>query len=121
MKEKIIVHSLFHPVIFNSVENPGMVYIIADGVWKEVPGDTTYEDIVWFKKPGLGKRSPALEVPNMDFDVEGSKGKVYKVRYSNKKWSCSCEAFTFSGGRSNCKHIKQVLKDIDEGKYAPKD
>ncbi len=54
----------------------------------------------------------------MDFEVPGSKGKVYDVRYSNEKWSCSCEAFTFGGGRSHCKHIKQVLKDIDDGKYA---
>lgn len=115
--EKIIVHSLFHPVLFDSIQNPGTKYLIADGIWKEVPNTVTYEDIVWFKKPSLTGRSPAL-IPEMDFKVPGSKGKEYTVRYSNEKWSCECEAFTFSGGRSPCKHIKQVKKDVEEGKYS---
>jgi len=120
MKEKKIVHSLFHPVLFNSIQEPGKQYIIADGVWEEVDGTYTYDDIVWLKKPNIRGKSPALKV-EMDFEVDGSKGKKYQVRYSNDKWSCSCEAFTFSGGRSHCKHIKQTLKDLDEGKYELKD
>lgn len=116
---KYIVESLFHPVLFNSIQEPGKKYMIAEGLWEEVPAETTYENIVWFRKH-YGQKHSAFDT-EMDFEVPGSKGKVYEVKYSHKKWSCSCEAFTFSGGRSQCKHIKQTIKDIEEGKYEAKD
>ena len=116
---KIIVESLWHPILFDSVQEPGKKYMITEGVWEEVPIDTTYENITWFRKH-YGQTESVLDV-EMDFQVPGSKGKVYEVRYSHKKWSCSCEAFTFSGGRSQCKHIKQTIKDVEEGKHTVKD
>lgn len=117
---KKVVHSLFPPVLFDSNTNPGIRYLIADGVWEEVPADLTYDQIAWLKKPGLREKSPAFDI-QMEYEVEGSKGKKYKVNYENKKWTCNCEAFMFSAGRSQCKHIKQVIKDIEEGKYEVKD
>jgi len=112
-----IIHSMMPPVLFESIQEPGKKYLIVEGKWEEVPMETTYKDLLWFRKHYGQKRNPAFDI-EMDFEVPGSKGKVYDVRYSNEKWSCSCEAFTFGGGRSDCKHIKQVLKDIDDGKYA---
>lgn len=49
-KQKYVITSLLPPVLFDSIVEPGKKYMIASGVWTEVPQDTTYDDIEWIKK-----------------------------------------------------------------------
>jgi len=34
---KIIVHSYIPPIVFDSIQEPGKRYVIADGKWTEIP------------------------------------------------------------------------------------
>ena len=40
---KVIVHSTYPPVLFNSNVEPGKRYVIADGEWVEVSQYITYD------------------------------------------------------------------------------
>ena len=109
---RVSIKSYFPPVLFHSIVNPEKKYIIADGNWLEVPLQTDYKDVNWVKKV-FKEQTAELPKKATDFQIPGSKGKTYLVRLSNNKYSCSCEAFTFSGGRSHCKHIKQAIESLN--------
>ena len=104
----IIAHSWFPPAIYKSHIDE-KTYMICDGNYIEVPDGTTWKDLMWFKRPSLGKKNEALKI-RLDWEVEGSKGKKYEVKVDDDKWSCSCPAFGWSGGRG-CKHIDKIKKD----------
>lgn len=113
---KRIIHSFMIPVVFESaIEDK--TYIIADGKWTEVEKGFNWSDIFWFKKPFKGGKNEAFKI-DLEFDVQGSKGKIYKVKYYNKQWSCSCPSFGWGGRARTCKHIELKKKEIEEGKYS---
>lgn len=107
---KAVVHSLIPPIIFNSIKEPGKRYIIADGKWAEINDDINKDNIIWFKKPGIGKKHSAFE-NSVEWEVEGSKGKKYTVKAHENNWSCSCPAYGWSGAKRSCKHIDQIKKE----------
>ena len=49
--DKIIAHSFLPPVVFDSIQEPGKRYIIADGKWTEIPNHLGYQHVIHFKKP----------------------------------------------------------------------
>ncbi len=104
--DKIIVHSFMVPVVFDSIQEPGKRYVIADGKWTEIPNHLGYSNIMHFRKPHKGGKNEAFK-PTFEQEVDGSKGKKYTVKCENNIWSCTCPAFGFSGN-SGCKHIKQI-------------
>jgi hypothetical protein len=101
-----IVHSFIVPIVFDSVQEPGKRYIIADGKWTEVSNNITWGSINWFQKPFKGGKNEAFK-NTFEQEVDGSKGKKYTVKNEDNRWSCTCPAFGFSGN-SGCKHIKQI-------------
>jgi len=103
---KIIAHSFLPPVVFDSIQEPGKRYVIADGKWTEIPNHLGYEHIIHFKKPSENDKHHAFK-NTFEQEVNGSKGKKYTVKCEDDRWSCSCPAFGFSGN-SGCKHIKQI-------------
>ena len=107
--DKIIAHSHLPPVVFDSIQEPGKRYVIADGEWVEVSQNITQKDIVHFRKV-LGERHHAFE-PRFEQEVAGSKGKTYTVTCESNMWSCTCPAFNWSGNSRTCKHITQIKKE----------
>ena len=107
---KAVVHSYMVPVVLNSVIEPSKKYLIADGVWTEVPDHISYSNVVWFQKPFKNGKNEAFKV-QMDWEVDGSKGKKYKVENYDGRWSCSCPAFGWSGNSRTCKHITKIKTD----------
>lgn len=105
----IIAHSWMPPTIFKSTQD-GKTYMICDGKYTEVPDDTEWKDIMWFKRPAPGKKNEALKI-QIEWEVEGSKGKKYEVKVDDDRWSCSCPAFGWSGNSRTCKHITKIKKD----------
>ena len=104
--DKIIAHSHLPPVVFDSIQEPGKRYVIADGQWTEIPNHLGYANIIHFKKPTANGKHHAFK-PTFEQEVEGSKGKKYTVKCNDDRWSCTCPAFGWSGN-SGCKHIKQI-------------
>ncbi|MFW6311056.1 MAG: SWIM zinc finger family protein [Nanoarchaeota archaeon] len=87
----------------------GKTYILP--IWKEVPGDTTLEEVQkhWIKK---------IPRESKDFDfkirkeISSSNGKQnYIVQYDGMNWSCTCTGFGF---RRKCKHIEQIKSECSE-------
>jgi len=109
----MIIHSYMVPLLYRShLDNKK--YVIADGEWTEVDEDFKWGDIKWFQKEFKGKgkgKNEALKI-NLDWEVDGSKGKKYTVRLNDNVWSCSCPAYGWSGSRRSCKHIEQIKKDL---------
>jgi hypothetical protein len=105
----IIAHSWFPPAIYKSLQD-GKTYMICDGKYIEVPEGTTWFDIKWFKRPDRGSKNEAFKI-QIDWEVDGSKGKKYTVAVDDDKWSCSCPAFGWSGNRRTCKHIEKIKKE----------
>ena len=105
----IIAHSWRGPVIYES-HNDGKTYMICDGRYIEVPTGTTWKDIMWIRKPLPGVKNEMFKI-QLDWEVEGSKGKKYKVKVDDDRWSCSCPAFGWSGNSRTCKHIDKVKKE----------
>jgi hypothetical protein len=106
-----IVHSFMVPIVFDSVQEPGKRYIIADGKWTEVSNNITWGSINWFQKPFKGGKNEAFKI-QMEWDIDGSKGKIYKVKVDDGRWSCSCPAFGWSGHSRTCKHITKVKSEL---------
>lgn len=106
-ENKAIVHSLIAPIIFESIQEPGKRYIIADGEWTEIHNDINKDNIVWFKRPYEGGKHSAFK-STAEWQVDGSKGKKYTVKASDDSWSCSCPAYGWSGAKRSCKHIEQI-------------
>lgn len=105
----IIAHSWVVPVLYQS-HIDGKKYMICDGKYTEVPLETTYKDIQWFKRPFPGQKNEALKT-QLDWKVKGSGGKKYTVKVDDDVWSCSCPAFGWSGRSSTCKHINKIKKE----------
>ena len=72
--------------------------------WYEVPNGTTRSQIEFKFKPTPKQVQPKVESNDNSWEVEGSKGAIYKVTLRNDKWDCSCPARQFR--RDDCKHIK---------------
>jgi hypothetical protein len=106
---KVVVHSTFPPVLFDSNVEPGKRYVIAEGEWVEVSPNITYADIIHFRKV-LGEKHHAFE-SRFEQEVAGSKGKTYTVTCESNIWSCTCPAFSWSGNSRTCKHITQIKKE----------
>ena len=104
--DKIVVHSFMPPVVFDSIQEPGIRYVIADGKWTQIPNHLGYKHILHFKKDHKDGKHHAFK-STFEQEVDGSKGKKYTVKCEDDRWSCSCPAFGFSGN-SGCKHIKQI-------------
>ena len=104
--DKIIVHSHMPPVVFDSIQEPGIRYLIADGKWTPIPNHLGYKHVIHFKKPSEKEKHHAFK-NTFEQEVDGSKGKKYTVKCEDDRWSCTCPAFGFSGN-SGCKHIKQI-------------
>ena len=107
----IIAHSFKIPVLFESIQEPGKKYLICDSNWREVPIETKYSDIKWFRKFDERTPNPALE-HHLEWEVDGSKGKKYTVRMEGKRWSCECHAFGWSGGKRTCKHVETKKAEL---------
>lgn len=100
----IQAHSFRPPVLFESVVNPGIKYLICDGHYTEIPLSTEYSDIKWERKE-LKSVQP-IKVSGKEWDVIGSKGDKYVVKLSDThSWSCNCHAYGFW---RKCKHITQI-------------
>ena len=90
---------------FGIVNQGDLTYVIPG--WHEVPSGTTRDQIeLVYNEPSYMKPKPieATKSNDMTWEVQGSKGSVYKVTLRNSKWDCSCPARTFR--RGDCKHIK---------------
>lgn len=100
----IIVHSFQIPWFWQDEKCP---YVIEDGVRRDLPLGTTRDQILWFKRPYPGGKNPAF-VRDLEWDVEGSNGKKYKVSLYDETWSCNCHSFKFSGNKRTCKHVEET-------------
>jgi hypothetical protein len=105
----IIAHSWMPPAIYKSVVDQ-KTYMVCDGKHLEVPEGTQWGGIKWFRKFTPGHKNEALKI-QLDWEVEGSKGKKYIVKVDDDRWSCSCPAFGWSGNSRTCKHITKIKKD----------
>lgn len=102
----IIIHSFQYP--FPTEDEKG-TYVQVDGKRIDVPSGTTEADILWFRRPYVGGKNIALK-HDVEWSVDGSGGRSYKVRCNDDDWSCNCHAFKFSGRKANCKHIEEIQK-----------
>jgi hypothetical protein len=103
------VHSWYPPILFDSIQEPGKRYIIADGKWTEVDNTLTQADIKWVKMSNTKEQSRVVdETKNKSWSVDGSKGNKYTVTLINNIWSCTCPAFNYSGNGLSCKHIQNI-------------
>ena len=108
--DKLIVHSYMVPVVFDSIQEPGKRYVIADGRWTQIPNHLGYKHINHFRKEHKGSKNEAFK-NNYETEVTGSKGKSYTVKCESNVWSCTCPAYGWSGNAHTCKHITQVKTD----------
>jgi hypothetical protein len=74
--------------------------------WYEVPNGTTRSQIEFKFKQEVIVKEVQGESKDDSWEVEGSKGAIYKVTLRNDKWDCSCPARQFR--RGDCKHIKSI-------------
>ena len=109
-ENKAVVHSLYPPVVFDSIHEPGKRYLIADGKWHDIHDGITYSNVVWFRRPSVNGRHEAFQ-PTAEWEVDGSKGKKYIVTASKNSWSCDCPAYGWSGAKRSCKHIEKIKKE----------
>ena len=75
--------------------------------WHEVPLRTTRDQIdLVYNEPSYMMETPIESTKTSDtaWEVEGSKGAIYKVTLRNSRWDCTCPARNFR--RGDCKHIK---------------
>ncbi len=75
-------------------------FAISGGTWIEVPLDTTRDELGLYM---VWDRPKIDTVERMTWEVEGSKGNVYKVTLTGDHWSCTCPGFRW---RNSCKHIE---------------
>lgn len=90
---------------FGIIEVLGKTYVVPG--WHEVPQGTTRDEIeLVYNEPSYMMPSTVetTESSDMVWDVEGSKGSIYKVTLRNNRWDCTCPARNFR--RGDCKHIK---------------
>ena len=100
----IIVHCSQIPWFWQDEKGP---YIIEDGVRRDLPLGTTRDQILWFQKPYPGGKNEAFK-RDLEWDINGSNGKKYKVSLYDDSWSCNCHSFKFSGNKRTCKHVEEA-------------
>jgi hypothetical protein len=100
----IIVHCSQIPWFWQDEKGP---YIIEDDVRRDLPLGTTRDQILWFQKPYPGGKNEAFK-RDLEWDINGSNGKKYKVSLYDDSWSCNCHSFKFSGNKRSCKHIEDI-------------
>ncbi len=59
--DKLIVHSYMVPVVFDSIQEPGVRYLIADGKWTPIPNHLGYKHITHFQKEYKGAKNEAFK------------------------------------------------------------
>ncbi len=59
--DKLIVHSYMVPVVFDSIQEPGVRYLIADGKWTPIPNHLGYKHITHFKREYKGAKNEAFK------------------------------------------------------------
>jgi hypothetical protein len=98
------VKSTLNPAIFKSPATNKTYIIAGNQPWVEVPADTTLNEVCWI--PVYEPEKAPFSAREQRFEVEGSKGNKYTVKYSaNGFWNCECVGFSFRG---QCKHIKKA-------------
>ena len=100
----VIVHSFKAPFFWTDDKGP---YLIDDNGRIDLPSGTTRQDIKWFRRPYPGGKNEAFKI-QLDWDIEGSGGRKYKVELYHNNWSCNCHSFKFSGNKRTCKHIDEI-------------
>jgi hypothetical protein len=100
----IIVHCSQIPWFWQDEKGP---YIIEDSVRRDLPLGTTRDQILWFQKPYPGGKNEAFK-RDLEWDINGSNGKKYKVSLYDDSWSCNCHSFKFSGNKRTCKHVEET-------------
>jgi len=70
--DKLIVHSYMVPVVFDSIQEPGVRYLIADGKWTPIPNHLGYKHITHFQKEYKGAKNEAFK-NTFEQEVDGSK------------------------------------------------
>ena len=100
----IIVHCSQIPWFWQDEKGP---YIIEDDVRRDLTLGTTRDQILWFQKPYPGGKNEAFK-RDLEWDINGSNGKKYKVSLYDDSWSCNCHSFKFSGNKRTCKHVEET-------------
>ena len=73
-------------------------------MWKEVPLDTSWDEIEWIKPVRSVSNGPVKEKT-----VTGSTGNEYEVKiYADGSATCECWGYR---RHKNCKHIKEVKNE----------
>ena len=104
IKDMEKIRSLMPPFSFYGTVSKQW-YIVAGSIWREVDREYSLSELnqIWDK---ICKPAPDNSI--LKYDVDGSKGVVYKVVNNKGKWTCSCPASTFK--RGECKHILSLKK-----------
>ena len=106
----MIINSLLPPVCIQSVVNNQWYIVTTDSKlgWVKVDRKYEWEELnkMWHKKTYDTKKVESKRIKAI-YNVDGSKGNVYKILNDNGKWSCSCPAFGWGRGK-DCKHIIQI-------------
>ena len=108
----VFVQRHFYKVPYSNVGKGG--FIMRDGKkihtpsWIEVHPKTTFDDIVIEKKPF---EELFVEPKTWTFE-SASSNKSYTVKY-NKHGKLSCDCWGYIAHK-NCKHIKDVAREINE-------
>ena len=111
----MVINSLLPPVCIQSVVD-GQWYIATTDSklgWVKVDRRYDWEELnkMWNKITYTNIKKESSKRIKHNYNIEGSKGNVYKVINDEGKWSCSCPAFGWSRGR-DCKHIKSLKVKI---------
>lgn len=95
----------FYGNVFAIVKTLSGTYVCPG--WHKVPEGTTREQIAFKEDTTPKKKIEPLREPetkSYEVQVAGSKpGKVYTVKMTTGRWSCTCPAAGFR--RGDCKHI----------------
>ncbi len=96
MTQAVPVKVMYPPAVLRL---NGKCWAVSGSTWIRVPLDTTRDDLdkymVWSR--------PEIRTDNVKtWQVEGSKGNMYKVTLTGNRWSCTCPGFKW---RNSCKHI----------------
>ena len=97
--------NILPPVLFTSIIS-GKKYIVPG--WKEVPHNTTSEDIKWIREKIVAKKT---EIQTFEFP-SSSGSEIYITRkYTNPdgsiKYGCNCPGVWRSADKK-CRHIKSL-------------
>ena len=85
--------------------------IASGSLGEEVEDILSEAGICWGTEARKYWDSNYSDEPEKTIEVQGSKGKTYKVTKTGPSWKCECRGFQF---RQDCKHI-QNLKILIEG------